>query len=96
MKSSPAWDGIRKIDFTLSYDYDVLGDGRIPERVARSVKVPTLVMDGEKTLDFMHATAIRLGELVPNGRRMMLKGQAHQAAPEVVVPVLIDFFGAAE
>ena len=93
MKSSPAWEGIKKIDFTLAYDYEVLGDGRIPEDVVRAVSIPTLVMDGEKTMDFMHATAARLATLAPNGTRATLKGQTHQVKGDVVGPVLIDFFG---
>jgi pimeloyl-ACP methyl ester carboxylesterase len=96
MKKSPAWEGISKIDFTLAYDYEVLGDGRIPEDVARAVAIPTLVMDGEKTMDFMHATAARLASLVRNGKRATLEGQTHQVKADVVGPVLIEFFESAE
>jgi pimeloyl-ACP methyl ester carboxylesterase len=93
MKSSPAWEGIKKIDFTLVYDYEVLGDGSIPGDVAKAITIPTLVMDGEKSLDFMHATAARIADLVPNGKRSMLKGQTHQVKAEAVTPVLVEFFG---
>jgi pimeloyl-ACP methyl ester carboxylesterase len=93
MKNSPGWANIKKIDFTLAYDYQVLGDGRIPEAALKSLSIPTLVMDGEKTIDFMHATAARIGELAPKGQRKMLKGQTHAAKADVVVPVLIEFFG---
>ena len=30
MKRSPNWEAIKKIDFTLAYDYDVLGEVRSP------------------------------------------------------------------
>ena len=49
MKRSPAWDAMKKIDHTLVYDYDVLGDGQVPEGVAKAIAVPTLVMNGEKS-----------------------------------------------
>jgi pimeloyl-ACP methyl ester carboxylesterase len=94
MKSSPEWAAIKKIDFTLAYDYAVLGDGQVPDNVKR-ISVPTLVMNGEKSLAFMGPTADRIAELIPNAERQTLKGQAHQAAPDVMAPLLIDFFGQA-
>jgi pimeloyl-ACP methyl ester carboxylesterase len=92
MKRSPEWEGIKRIDFTLAYDYAVLGNGTVPDSVKR-ISVPTLVMDGEKSLDFMHPTANRIAELMPNAQRKTIKGQTHQAAPEAVAPLLIEFFG---
>lgn len=91
MKRSPDWEGIKKMDFTLAYDYAVLGDGAVPDTV-QSITVPTLVMDGEKSMAFMRPTADRLAELLPNARRKTIKGQTHQAAPEAVAPLLIEFF----
>jgi pimeloyl-ACP methyl ester carboxylesterase len=92
MKASPEWEKTKKIDFTLAYDYAVLGDGAVPEEVAAAIRVPTLVMTGEKTMGFMHPTADRLAKLVPRAERKTLQGQAHQAAAEAVAPVLIEFF----
>jgi pimeloyl-ACP methyl ester carboxylesterase len=93
MKRSPAWKSIKKIDFTLAYDYAVLGSGNVPE-LAKLVTIPTLVMVGEKSLAFMHPTADRIAELIPNAERKTVKGQAHQAAPDIVAPLLLEFFGA--
>jgi pimeloyl-ACP methyl ester carboxylesterase len=92
MKRSPNWEGIEKTDFTLAYDYAVLGNGTVPDSV-RLITVPTLVMDGEKSLDFMRPTADRVAALVPNAQRKTIKGQTHQASPDVVAPLLIEFFG---
>lgn len=92
MKRSPEWPRMQKIDFTLTYDYEVLGNGSVPDAV-KNISVPTLVMVGEKSSPFMHPTADRIAELVPNAQRKTVKGQAHAAAPEVVVPLLTDFFG---
>ncbi len=92
MKSSPAWRTIEKIDFTLAYDYQVLGDGAIPRNVVKSITIPTLVMVGEKSMDFINATAEQLARLMPNAEHKTLKGQMHQPKAEVVAPVLIEFF----
>ena len=91
MKRSPDWEGISKIDFTLTYDYAVLGNGSVPDAVRR-ITVPTLVLDGEKAMAFIRSTADRMAELIPNAQRKTLKGQTHQATPEAVAPVLIEFF----
>ena len=96
MKASPEWDGMKKIDFTLAYDYAVLGDGTVPQADAKAIAVPTLVIDGEKTMDFMHATADLVAKLIPRAERKTLQGQTHQAAPEVTAPVLIEFFKRSE
>lgn len=92
MKKSPEWEVMRKIDYTLEYDYAVLGTGAVPDTV-QLIAVPTLVMTGEKSLDFMQPAADRIAKLIPSGQRQTLKGQAHQAKPDVVGPLLIDFFG---
>src|SRR6187549_1035859 len=84
MKASPQWAAMKKSDFTLAYDYAVLGDGTVPQAIALSIAVPALVIDGEKSLDFMHATADLVANLVPGAQRKTLKGQTHQAAPDVV------------
>jgi pimeloyl-ACP methyl ester carboxylesterase len=93
MKRSPEWESIKKIDFTLSYDYVVLGSGSVPDSV-KGITVPTLVMDGEKAMDFIRSSANRMVELIPNAQRKTLKGQTHQAAPEIVAPLLVAFFEA--
>jgi pimeloyl-ACP methyl ester carboxylesterase len=92
MKNSPSWDAMKKIDHTLVYDYDVLGDGQVPESVVEAITVPTLVMNGEKSMDFMHAAAARIANLAPNGRHTTIKGQAHGVTAEATVPVLTEFF----
>ncbi len=95
LKKSPPWEAMARMDFTLAYDYAILGDGAVPQAVAKAIQVPTLVLDGEKSLEFMRPTADEVARLIPGAARQTLSGQTHQAAPEVVAPVLIEFFGAA-
>jgi pimeloyl-ACP methyl ester carboxylesterase len=92
MKQAPEWAGMSKMDFTLAYDYAVLGNGAVPD-TCKQITAPTLVMNGEKSLPFMGSTAERIAELVPNAQRRILKGQTHGAAPDVVAPLLTEFFG---
>jgi hypothetical protein len=49
-------------------------------------------MTGEKSIPFIRATADRIAERIPTAQRQTLQGQTHQAAPEAVAPLLIEFF----
>lgn len=91
LKQSPEWPSMQKMDFTLVYDYAVLGNGSVPDGV-KAISVPTLVLDGEKSMDFIHPTADRIAQLIPNAQRKTMQGQTHQAAPDAVAPVLSEFF----
>jgi pimeloyl-ACP methyl ester carboxylesterase len=92
MKRSPEWGAMKKVEFTLAYDYAVLGDGAVPQEIAEAVTVPTLVLTGEKTMAFMRPTADRIASLMPRAQRKTLQGQTHQAEAKSVAPVLIEFF----
>jgi pimeloyl-ACP methyl ester carboxylesterase len=92
MKRSPNWDAIKTLDHTLAYDYEVLGNGQVPESIVKTIAVPTLVMDGDKSLPFMNATADHVAALNSKMERTTFKGQSHEVNAEVVVPRLIEFF----
>jgi len=40
----------------------------------------------------MHTGADALAGVLPNARRRTLEGQTHDVAPEVLAPVLAEFF----
>ncbi|HEY0678452.1 MAG TPA: alpha/beta hydrolase [Chitinophagaceae bacterium] len=93
MKKSPDWKEMESVGHTLVYDFEILGDGNIPVDLAKNVYVPTLIMDGEKSFDFMHTTADTLVKTIPNAKRKTLKNQTHELSPDVIAPVLKEFFG---
>ncbi|HEY5825257.1 MAG TPA: alpha/beta hydrolase [Cyclobacteriaceae bacterium] len=83
MKKSPEWNDIVRIGHTLVYDFEILGDGTVPIDIARNITIPTLIMDGEKSFDFMHATADTVGKIIPGALRKTIKGQAHDLSPKL-------------
>jgi pimeloyl-ACP methyl ester carboxylesterase len=91
-RQAPWWPGQVKIAHTLEYDATVMGDYRIPEDKARSVGVPSIIVDGGASFPGMHETADRLAELIPNAQRATLAGQQHNVDATVLAPVLRDFF----
>jgi pimeloyl-ACP methyl ester carboxylesterase len=96
MKRSPNWDAIKSLDHTLAYDYEVLGNGQVPESTVKTIAVPTLVMDGDRSLPFMNATADHVASLLPKAERVTFKGQGHEVDAEVTVPALMKFFNSTE
>jgi pimeloyl-ACP methyl ester carboxylesterase len=77
-------------DFVLM---DVARSGRLPAALAARVKVPTLILAGDQSPDFFHATARRLGELIPNARVAILAGADHSAAVDLTAPAVAAFLG---
>jgi hypothetical protein len=53
--------------------------------------MPALVMDGEKSFDFMHVAADTLGKNIPGAERKTLRDQTHEASPDLLAPVLKEF-----
>ncbi len=92
MKQSPEWKDMVSMAPTLMYDLAILGDGTVPFDVAKRIAIPTLVMDGEKSFPFMHATADTVGKTIPGAQRKTIKGQTHNLSADAGGPVLLEFF----
>ena len=75
---------------TLVYESIILGS--LPPALLASVRVPTLVIDGEESPEVMRHAAQLLAEALPDGRYRTLKGPGHDIVPAVVGPVLEEFF----
>lgn len=93
MHQHPLWPLWEKVAPTLAYDATVMGeDSSIPLKRAASVKVPALVMTGGKSYPFMHTTTMALANVMSQGEHRTLEGQTHDVEPEVIYPVLKEFF----
>jgi pimeloyl-ACP methyl ester carboxylesterase len=93
VRRHPLWPMWEAVASTLSYDAAVMGeDASVPSKKAASVAVPTLVLDGGASYPFMHATALALARAMPQAQHRRLEGQTHEVAPQVLAPVLVEFF----
>jgi len=93
MHQHPLWPMWEAVAPTLAYDAAVLGeDASVPTEKAASVAVPALVMDGSASYPFMHVTALALARAMPHAQHRTLEGQTHEVAPQVLAPVLVEFF----
>jgi pimeloyl-ACP methyl ester carboxylesterase len=96
MKQAPVWPMFEAVAPTLAYDAAVMGvDGSVPVALAARVPVPTLVMDGGASYEFMpfmRETAAALAKAIPNAQHRTLEGQRHDVSVDVLAPVLVEFF----
>lgn len=93
MRRHPIWPMWEAAAPTLAYDASILGeDAKVPTERAASVAVPTLVLDGSASYPFMHETARAPANAIPVAQHRTLEGQKHDVVPEVLAPVLKEFF----
>lgn len=98
LRRDSMWPGMEAVAHTLAYDGAIMGETMygqpLPAGRWAAVSIPTLVLDGGASPAFMHHGAEALLAALPNARRHTLAGQNHGADPEVVAPVLAEFFAA--
>jgi pimeloyl-ACP methyl ester carboxylesterase len=92
MRQTPIWPLFEAVAPTLAYDNAIMGDGSVPTERLASITVPTLVMDGGASPAFMHNAAQAAAHALPNAKGRTLEGQTHDVAPQVLAPVLVEFF----
>ena len=91
MRNAPFRPALDDMAHTLVYETTIMGDGALPADLPASVTMPTLVMDGGDSPDWMRHAARVLAGAVPNGQHCSLEGQTHDLVPEAIGPVLRDF-----
>lgn len=96
MAGSPMVASMEPLAPTVAYDGRVMLQGSmygqpLPSEWRDSVTVPTLVMDGGNSPEWMHSSARALVGLLPDVCYRTLEGQDHAAAPELVARELVEF-----
>jgi pimeloyl-ACP methyl ester carboxylesterase len=92
VRSTPIWPALEGVAHTLAYDATLMGDGSVPTERVASLTAPTLVINGGAGFAWMTDSAQALADALPNARRRTLEGQSHDVAPDVLAPVLAEFF----
>ncbi|MFJ1591724.1 alpha/beta fold hydrolase [Kitasatospora albolonga] len=92
MRRAPLWPGLEALAPTLAYDDALLGDGAVPAERFAAVTARTLVVCGGFSPAPARAATRTLAEALPRARHRTLTGQTHEVAPQVLAPVLADFF----
>src|SRR5918992_1087455 len=97
MRHTPRWAELEAIAATLAYDSEIMGDGStggtVPTDLVGRVTTESLVLVGGASPAWMIDVGRQIADALPNGRDVVLEGQEHVVPPEVLVPVLAEFFG---
>jgi pimeloyl-ACP methyl ester carboxylesterase len=96
MRFMPAWPKLKGVAHTLPYDIAIVGPYQhgtpLPARKWSSATMPTLVAGGGKSPGWMRNAMEALADAIPRARHLTVPGQTHMVKPEVLAPVLVDFF----
>ena len=91
MEGSPMWPGLEALTHTLPYDIALSGDHGVPASLS-AIAIPVLVLGGSTSPDWFHRTVQETAAVIPGARLVMMEGYDHGVPPEVIAPVLTDFF----
>ena len=92
-RQSPMWAGMEAIAPTLAYDDAVMAGGLVPRERLASVGVPVLAAAGGDSPRWLREATRAVAEAAPHGTYRLLEGQTHMVDPNVLAPVLAEFFG---
>jgi pimeloyl-ACP methyl ester carboxylesterase len=96
MRLMPVWSKLKAMAHTLPYDGAIVQDCQrgkpLPAGRWASIKVPTLVMDGEKSAGWIRHANRSLALALPNVQYRTLDGQTHMLKPAAHAPRLAEFF----
>jgi pimeloyl-ACP methyl ester carboxylesterase len=92
MENSPMWPGLQALAHTLPYDLALGGDQGIPVGYLATITGPALVLGGASSPDWFQRTVEATAAAIPGARLVMVPGQGHNVPPEVIAPLLTDFF----
>lgn len=92
-RQSPMWPGMESIAPSLAYDDAVMGDGLVPQARLASITAPVLSLAGGASPEWMREAARIVADTALRGTYRVLERQSHMVEPEVLAPVLTEFFG---
>ena len=92
MEGSPMWAGLEALTHTLPYDIELTAGQGIPADLLATITVPVLVGGGGKSPDWFRRAVRETAAAIPGARLVTVEGHDHGVPPEVIAPVLAEFF----
>ncbi|MFF4751953.1 alpha/beta fold hydrolase [Streptomyces sp. NPDC002514] len=91
-RQSPMWADMEAIAPTLAYDDAVMGGGLLPRERISSIGVPVLAVAGGASPGRLRTAVAEVADTAPKGTFLTLEDQTHRVDPDVLAPVLVEFF----
>jgi pimeloyl-ACP methyl ester carboxylesterase len=93
MAGAPWVTALEPLTPTLPYDLAVTAGG-VPTAELAKITVPVLILGGKNSPGWFQRSVAEQAAATPGAQLKMLDRYDHNAPPEVITPILIDFFGA--
>jgi pimeloyl-ACP methyl ester carboxylesterase len=90
-RRTPLWAMNEANAHTLVYDTEICGDFAVPAERLAGLRTPTLVVNSDKTGDWLRAAARETATALPNGWGMELPGSWHRIEMDILGRVLAGF-----
>jgi pimeloyl-ACP methyl ester carboxylesterase len=95
MRLSPAWSRLKALAHTLPYDYAIMGNTVNGDPASlepwRTVRTPTLILDGEKSPASLRIASQTLAQIMPCAEHRSLKDQSHNVSMDVLAAALKEY-----
>lgn len=94
-RHAPHWPALVAKAPTLIYEYELKGlqgDALVPVDTLARITIPLQAMAGGASPDWMRTVSKRVAHSVQDGTYVEVSGQGHMIPPEVVAPLLREFF----
>jgi|SRR5712691_581647 len=91
MEGAPWLTDLEPLAPTLPYDIAVT-EGGVPTAELGAITAPVLILGGGNSPGWFRRSVAEQATAIPGARLMMLGGYDHNAPPEVIAPIMIDFF----
>jgi pimeloyl-ACP methyl ester carboxylesterase len=92
LEGAPWAKAMEALTPTLPYDLAVTAGG-VPAAELAKITVPVLVLGGASSPAWFRRSVADQAAAIPGARLQMLDGYDHNAPPEVITPLLTEFFG---
>ena len=93
MRGAPWVKALEPLTSTLPYDLAVTAGG-VPTTELANITAPVLILGGANSPGWFQRSVAEQAAATPGAQLKMLDGYDHNAPPDVIAPILIEFFNA--
>jgi pimeloyl-ACP methyl ester carboxylesterase len=91
IRQTPYWPALEATAHTLVYEVTITRDATLVPELG-SITAPTLVLSGAESSPWLRGAARSVADAVAAGQHRALAGQTHDLVPEVLAPILEEFY----
>jgi pimeloyl-ACP methyl ester carboxylesterase len=92
MRGQPFWPAMEAAARSLAYEAHVMGPGNaLPVSLLAGISQPALVLNGGASPMWMRRAGQAVADAMPGAVHRVLEEQPHAAAPQAIVPELLNF-----